>query len=397
MLNTIEDLVLFVCDPINGFDPKLLEPRDRSIMYSISSQLKRNLSLTNKQADLVIKILQDNYQLYKSITNLNFLLDNPNYKYPFRVIDVSRKIMLDEKSKEIRVKFPFDPIVNKQLDKVPVRRNYDILNRCHVFRVTETSILSLVDSLKDHNFEIDGKLLEWYREIQTILSDPDKFLPTADIVDNTVVVKNLNNNSLSYFEQNRKNDLIADTLLAKMMGFNISINLKGVIANQQIDNLTKVIITEKTPKFAISSESPYDKFNVANFIREAKAYPTLILLNDDDKLATTFKQWIIALNKNSIENTEISVLFRSDHHNEFNMMIKEEHLNNLVDKNTKIVFVKNKIPKILYKLDFKPMLVISSNTFYVHYTGQKLIDSHPLVVYYTEQAIGRTNSKFAKL
>lgn len=397
MLNTIEDVVLFVCDPINGFDPKLLEPRDRSIIYSISSQLKRSLSLTNKQADLVIKILRDNHHLYKSINNLNFLLDNPNYKYPFRVIDVSRKIMLDEKTNEIRVKFPFDPIINKQLEKVPVRRNYDSVNRCHVFRVTENSILSLVDSLKDYDFEIDGKILEWHREIQNIISNPDKFLPTADIVNNTVIIKNLNNNSSSYFEKNRKNDLIADALLAKTMGFNISFDLKLAIARQQIDNLTKVVIIEKNPKLAISSDSPYDKFNVANFIREAKAYPVLILLNDEEKLTATFKQWIIALNKSSIENKEISVLFRSDHYNDFNTMIKEEHLNNLVDENTKIVFVKNKIPKILYKLDFKPMLVISSSSFYVHYTGQKMIDSHPLVVYYTEQAIGRMSSKFAKL
>ena len=68
---------------------------------------------------------------------------------------------------------------------------------------------------------------------------------------------------------------------------------------------------------------------------------------------------------------------------------------NLVDDNTKVVFVKQKMPKILYKIAFTPRIIISSSTFYAHYTGQKMVDSHPLVLYYTEkQAIGK---KIAKL
>lgn len=397
MLKTVEDLVLFVCDPINSFDPKGLQPRDRSILYSISSQLKRHLPLTSKQADLVIKIFQDNRPLYESISNLDFLLDFPNYKYPFRVIDTSRKIFLNNDATEIWVKFPFDQVVNKQLEKIPYRRSYNSVNRCHTYRVSEVTIMSLVDTLKDHDFQIEEKILDWYKEISDIVSNPEQYVPTVDVKDGSIVLKNSNNNSLDYFKKNRANEIIPDTLRARVMGFQLSEELKGFIARQKIDNLTKTILSSKESKIAISSESPYDKFNAVNFIREAKAYPVLVLLDDENNLCSTFKQWIIALNKNSIQNKEISVLFRSDRHSDFNTMIKEERLNNLVDENTKIVFVKNKIPKILYKLDFKPMLVICSNPFYVHYTGQKLIDSHPLVMYYTDQSIGRVSSKFAKL
>ena len=397
MLNTVEDLVLFICDPVNGFDPKLLLPRDRSILYSMSSQLKRSLPFTSKQADLVIKILQDNKQIYSSVPNLDFLLDFPNYKYPFRVIDISRKMTLDETGTEIRVKFPFDQVINKQLDKISVRRQYDNLKRCHVFRVSEFSVMSLVDNLKDYNFEIDPKIMEWYEELKHILANAGQFVPSADIVDGTVVLRNANNNSQNYFDQHRTGETIPDALRARIMGFQFTKHLTDEITKHKVDNLTKTLLTNKENKFAISSESPYDKFNTVNFIRDAKAYPVLVLLDDNDKLPACFKQWIIALNKNGVPNSEISVLFRSDHHSEFNNTVKEDRLNNLVDDNTKVVFVKNKIPKILYKLDFKPLLVICSNPFYVHYTGQKLIDSHPLVVYYTEQAVGRTNNKFAKL
>jgi len=313
------------------------------------------------------------------------------------VIDISRKIMLDEKNQMIHVKFPFDQQINKSLEKVKARRNYDTVNRAHVYKLSENAISSLVKELSLYDFEIDEKILAWYKEIKEISETPNNYIPSADIKNGIVVLKNSNNSLINYFDQHRNGDVIADAYLAKFMGLHISESLINEITKQRVDNLTKTIISDKMNKFVISSASPYDKFNISTFLREVRSYPALILINDDDNLATCFKQWIIALNKSGVDNKNISVLFRSDRHSEFNSTVKNEFLNNLVDSDTKVVFVKNKIPKILYKLDFKPKLVISSNSFYVHYTGQKLVDSHPLVIYYTEESVGRINSKFAKL
>ena len=398
MLNTIEDLVLFICDPINGFDPKKLNPRDRSILYSMASQLKRSLPFTNKQADLVIKIFNDNRALYESIPNFNFLLDFPNYKYPFRVIDVSRKIYYVEQDQTIRVKFPFDQQINKSLEKVNARRHYDSVGRFHYYKISETLILNLVGVLKQHDFEIDPKIMSWYREIEQIAAQPDIYVPSATVENGTVILRNANNNIASYFDTRRKNEIVADAFLAKFMGLRISNALIDEILNQNINNLTKTILSDKThSRFAITNKGPYDKFSVSDFAKETNAYPLMIFLNDNNDLPIVFKQWIIALNKSGIDNKNISVLFRSDRHGEFNNTVKNDMLNNLVDEDTKVVFVKNKVPKILYKLDFKPRLIISSDTFYVHYTGQKMIDSHPLVLYYIEGLHERMNSKIAKL
>ena len=50
MLTTIEDLILYIYDPMNGFDRKALSARDRSILFSMGSQLKKPLALTEKQS-----------------------------------------------------------------------------------------------------------------------------------------------------------------------------------------------------------------------------------------------------------------------------------------------------------------------------------------------------------
>lgn len=398
MLNsTVEDLILFICDSINGIDPKSLSQRDRSIIFSIASQLKRSVALTTRQADLVLKIFRDNRHLYEHVPNFERLLLSPSYKYPFRVIDTSRKIILDETNNSIRVKFPFDTQLNKILDKISSRRSYDSVTRAHTYRLSESSILDLVDSFKDHNFQIDEKILNWYSDIKSILNNPDRYFPCADLVNESVFLINSNNSSKSYFEKNRKNNIITDAYLAKFMGLKLSPSLMAEIQSQDIDNLTKSIITSDKNRFFISSSSSYNKFHISCFLKEAATYPTIIFLNDDHRLPVIFKQWIISLNKNSVENKNISVLFRSDQQFDFNTLVKEEVLNNLVDEQTKVVFVKNKIPKILYKLNFSPKLILSCNSFYVHYTGQKLVDSHPLVLYYTEESNVRMNPKFAKL
>jgi hypothetical protein len=122
-------------------------------------------------------------------------------------------------------------------------------------------------------------------------------------------------------------------------------------------------------------------------LKEINAYPVLVLADDDE---IKFTAWVAAFIQYGVKQSEMSVLFRSDKNVVFNDYIKNQHLNNLVDSSTKVVFIKNKMPKILYKLEFKPKIVISNSTFYVHYTSQKMVDSHSAVMYYTEkQHIGK--------
>ena len=61
---------------------------------------------------------------------------------------------------------------------------------------------------------------------------------------------------------------------------------------------------------------------------------------------------------NFIPSEEMSVMFRlpSPKGNEFNHFIRENHLNNIVDNKTKIVYINsNKVPKPLIKTQWRPV------------------------------------------
>ena len=382
MLTTIEDLILHIYDPMNGFDRKALPARDRSILFSMASQLKKPLALTERQASLAVKILNENKHLYESIEELKSLLAIPLYKYPFRSIDSSRRIFI-LKGDYIAVKFPFDNGLNKLLDKIAGRKQYNVEYRCHLYHLTEPNIRAIVTVFKDRDFIIDPQIQQWYEEIETVLQHPSSFVPSIKI-ENGVELLNCNSYAEDYFNKNKTGNLVEDLFLAKTMKLFFREQIHDVIQNLDISTISKKYLINNNSSVTIAT---YPKNDIAMLLKEIKAYPVLVLADDDD---IKFTAWVAAFIQYGVKQSEMSVLFRSDKNVVFNDYIKDQHLNNLVDEHTKVVFIKNKMPKILYKLDFKPKVVISNSTFYVHYTSQKVVDSHPAVMYYTEkQHIGK--------
>jgi hypothetical protein len=68
-----------------------------------------------------------------------------------------------------------------------------------------------------------------------------------------------------------------------------------------------------------------------------------------------------------------------------NTFIRSKNLNNLVDETTKVVFIKQKVSKVLLKINFKPKVILGTSRYYAHFSAQKMVDSHPVVLYYTDQ------------
>ena len=382
--STIEDLILYIYDPMNGFDRKGLPPRDRSILFSMASQLKKPLSLTERQGTLAVKIISENRHLYESISTLNSLLEFPIYKNTFRVVDISRRIFLFDKE-TIGIKFPFDAAINKLLDRIPGRKIYDINSRCHKYKLNEVNLIAISNYFQSHNFLIDTKIQEWIDDIKKILKNPEEYVPTIDFINGNLILRNCGRKLEEYYENNKKEDLIANVFLAKTMNLDFTVNISILLANAECNNISKKLLGENKNKFSMSNKRGYTKTDVTNILKDSQLYPILVSIDDNEKLYSDFNEWIKCFNSIGISNKEISVLFRSDKTTEFNNMIKEQELNNLVDINTKVVFIKHKVPKIIYKINFVPKIIISTSTFYVHYTNQKMVDSHPLVLYYTEQ------------
>lgn len=395
-LTSLEDLIIDVCNPINGFDKELLAPRDRSILYSMASQLKKSIALTENQASLAVKIIRDNNHIYKTIEGLDSFLNNPKYKNPFRIVDWGRKIFLHS-NETIGIKFPFNASFIKLLEKIPSRKIFDTSTKSHTYKLTEDNIYRIVELFSSQEFDIDPIIYSWYQEIVKIRNHLEEFIPTADIVDNQIEILNCNRIAETYFNENKTDNLISNAILCKKMGLNFTKSFKDYVSALDINPyIKKILFHDKYHSFVRKSEM-FNNKSIAELIKEINNYPILFFMSETPEFSEDFENLIANLNAVGIENKDMSVLFRSDYNNKFNQFIKDNDLNNFYNEDTKIVFLKYKIPKFLYKLSFNPSMIISNSLLYVHYTAQKMIESHPLVLYYTEESGKSLGTKIAKL
>ena len=89
--------------------------------------------------------------------------------------------------------------------------------------------------------------------------------------------------------------------------------------------------------------------------------------------------------KNILDSKDISVQFRlpSNLSNGFNEFIKLNNLNNVVDKNTKVVYTsKDKINKPLIKSSCKPICVLSTSSSRHNGDMEPWLESFDLVMQY---------------
>jgi hypothetical protein len=127
-----------------------------------------------------------------------------------------------------------------------------------------------------------------------------------------------------------------------------------------------------------------ENINLKTAIDAIQQWPILVVLTDERNLHTTLDGWYKMFKSIGVSKKEITVLFRSQMNKKFNELIKQNSLNNMLDENTKVVFVKSKLPKVLYRTGFKSKFIITSGMYFSHTSIQKLIEHHPYVLYYTD-------------
>jgi hypothetical protein len=395
-MSSIEDLILHIVGQTID-----LESKDKTIIYSLAAQLKKPLSLTANQGSLAVRILEKYKDQLSYISNVSDLLEKPIYKNTFRLVDSSKRIYkstyLDKEC--IFLKFPYDRKLNKEILQINLNKFiFDKVNKVNIlpFNLKIISKLVIESRLQNQGFIVDQEILDYGKQIEDIKNNPEKYLPLLDI-DDDVILKNSNKFLSKYFHENKKNDLIQDIFLARTMKISLSEKIKSAVESMDIDDLTKMILINENNKFLISTKSKITNVEIAKFMSNLKSYPALIMLLDDEYSDFNLADWYDRLKESGINNSEISVLFRSTENIKFNEFIKVNQLNNMLDENTKVVFVRQKIPKILYKLNFDFKVIICTSSFYAHYTAQKLVDTHPMVIFHTKEKIDMLRKNFAKL
>lgn len=388
MIRNIEELIIFIQNNQKQFDFTNMSSGDKSILFSLASQIRKNLSFTEKQANLLLRILTEHKNIFNEIENFSYLIEFPVYKDRFRIIDRIKTITVLEidNQKYIAIRFPFDKKINHILQNTSVmKQTYNSQSKSYVSPLNKNNLISLLgnEELMSCGFQVSSQLTELYEKVKLISENGDEYLPLIDY-DGTYILKNCSRSTEEYFNTNKTGNFVSDMFLAKSIGLKKSKNVIDKLKSPEIDKRLSKILLKKSNKFYLNNKD-YDNSTVVSIIHQLDQFPVLIVLIDDENVDKNLENWHICFENFGIKNQEISVLFRSINNKSLNEYINLQKLNNLVGEETKVVFIKHKMPKILYKTNFSPKIVLSSSTFYAHFTTQKLLNSHPFVLFYTDQ------------
>jgi hypothetical protein len=306
--------------------------KNKQILESINNQCKRKIALTDRQHALVVKLL-----LEASIENF---LGTEDTREPIRQIDRSKYIKIVDTAevygenvyesykqnwKWIKIRFPFS---KKDISKIEKLKSL-IHGKQYVHRKgSHEHYIALVGANLKHaidtfnNFEIDKDLNKYYKQIDDILGNREN------------IVNNLKSN--------------IDTTLSEIMQVDRQRQFGFTNLKYNCHGIQDTIVNRKDPDVLINPAVSINE--IVEQIVNLDRFPIIVCIDQGNEYSqlTEFYNAI----KYVVDDCEQSVLFRvdkSDNENAIlNNFIKDNKLNNWVDKNTKVVYIKKKkLPKLL--------------------------------------------------
>jgi len=355
-----------------------LESSDQNFLRSIGRQTFKGVALTDRQYIAVQEKLIKYKDQFYALEYGNIETAFKNLRMPLRSIDRSRWIKLVERKDQlcIGVRFIFHKkLISKieELKKVSVESDYDAENKIHYFLFNEKNAFKIVSIFKGYeDFEIQSELLEYYNKLEHMNNNKKDYLPGIYGYD----LKNLHSKNLEYVVSS-----IGEPDLDSLCRFYDQRERLGLYhfdeqdlaqSMRQLTTLSQKIVNRKKPQIIVDP-SQYTVEQLAETVLELFRFPLLVTINEKysyQELSMFHKAF-----NGVIPNESCAVLYRLDNADgaDFNNYIRENNLNNLVDSNTKIVYISNnKIPKPLLKTDWNPSAAI---TTYSGYTGNNKVDA----------------------
>ena len=357
--STCEDCLSFL------ISKNKLDKSDVNILKSINKQITtKNVAMTDRQYALVKgKLL--NYKRTFQEYGIDMSAIN-ELKFPLREIDRSHwiKILKYRDEDVLGIRFPFN---KKVIDRIEDLRRLNEINikahtyadNVHCFPLTPQNIYKVVDIANRFNtkFSIHQDVIDIWHDLDDYTKHKEDHIPgvydlqlknipdnAKESIENDLGKVDMFNLALYYDRRYLYNLEYFDMDLVKKSMQNFSVKAQKLINRDNstvLVNSQTVNMNELLPAFL-----------------ELNRTPLLVVLPTErahDKLTELHQIF-----RNLIPREEMSVMFRLMGTDPFNTYVKDEKLNNSVDKNTKIVYISNiKLPKPLLKADWTPTACLS--------------------------------------
>ncbi len=379
MLKNIEDIIEFI---------KLSDiasVSDKGILYSIARQIARNTALTDLQFELAknkIRAYQEQIVLeFETPADFESALDT--LRQPLRSVDRTKTVTVNSNGM-ISVRFPFNKktivLIEELASKLRRFYKHEKGSHEHYFKFNELTAEAVVEKFKEKSFYIEPDLLEHYEKIKEVRAESANLIP------------GVYNNELRNFRSS------AIELMESELGPLNSSNLmmyfdrreRYGIARFEFDQpngLLGEMLYRQDGQIAVSP-TKYKLHEVVEVLYQLQRFPLLVLVVEENSL--TQVSAIYNAVSNVYSSAEQTVLFRieNDKKTEYNLnnFIKDNNLNNWLDKSTKVVYIsKNKLPKLLLRSDWQPMAVLGLSSLRSNNSVQTYtLDATDLVVFYDE-------------
>jgi hypothetical protein len=378
----------YIEDLVKLFAGKLqLGNFDQRIATSLADQAYRENPFTEKQAVIALRLIKKYRRQFVNlgITTVDSLLDNPKYKYPFRVVDRRKTAEIfkefETKKKFICLKFPYSQEV---VDKI--KSNYNAIQQSKwdgdkkywLLSLDEENIKLTINYLIPNGFELDEELAEYVNQYTQVQNDIENYLPMLDKINGEYIFKNIREKAkFGDLEQALQQarmyaiPVLSDTVIEDLPTLNIDNELLKIYVNTEVQNF-------------FFNKNQYEKSKI---VKIAKAWntETVIFLNEGID-SSVLEDWILTLQACDVKLDDVAVLFRQkneDSGEDFNNLIKKYGLNKAVSENPKWIFLGSKYPKSLVKNKVHPSICICENKYVTpHYTIKSAIKNSMINLFY---------------
>ena len=394
-------------------------PKDYETVKSLAES---QYAWTEKQARLALVILKRYLTKFQANgMDIKGLLDNPKYEDEFRVISfdkVIEKYTDDDGVDKIELRFPYNKKVIQLIRCLKDKRDfpagysqYDGEAKKWTFLHTDVTAyyLTLIAARYDFKFTDDG-LLRDYEIIKKEIIDHRQ--PTASLIGGEIVIKNAPESLDEYWQQHLKGKPVL-TQVDSLKNFNISTHGLNVKADTLLGHK---IAHNKYHKLWIDSKQ-FSKKEVVQGLLELDCFPLMMPVSGDIHMEADvqeFWEWMNAFKSYGIDILNDcswgfdvkEPIFKKDidRHNDRTYLLdnqkSQEFFENLyelhqmskqfklINDKTKIIFVRNRIPRALIKSKIKPKasLVALGGGYYATGTDnlKRLLENLPKKLYYSD-------------
>ena len=395
-------------------------PKDKATVTSLA---EAQYAWTEKQGRLALVILKRYLTKFQANgMDIKPLLDNPVYDDDFRVISFDKsieKFVGDDNVTRIEMKFPYNKKVIQLIRCVKDKRGlpgmyaqYDGEAKKWTFLHTDVTAyyLTLIAVRYDFKFS-DDSLLNDYDEIKKEIVGYRK--PTARLVGGEIILNNAPDPLQEYWTNNFKNKPTLQQVDA-LKNFNIETNGIDVPATTTI---AKKIAHKNSHILWIDSKT-FAKHEVVKGLIELDCFPLIMPVSGDIHMEEDVRncwEWLNVFKSHNIDilndcswgfdikepmykkdidkfSDQKHWLVDNQKPEEFFQNLYELHQMSkqfkLISDNTKVIFVRNRIPRALIKSKVKPRasLVAIGGGHYSTGTDnlKRLLENLPKKLYYSD-------------